>query len=54
MRDPESGAVDLDSLRLIKGYRGQREQDGAILFGVYGRVERPGRIRLGDPVEPLA
>ena len=53
-RDPESGAVDLDSLRLIKGYRGQREQDGAILFGVYGRVERPGRIRVGDPVEPLA
>jgi uncharacterized protein YcbX len=52
-RDPDSGAVDLDTLRLIKGYRGQRPEDGAILFGVYGQVEQPGRVRVGDPVEPL-
>jgi uncharacterized protein YcbX len=53
-RDPETGAVDLDTLRLIKDYRGQRAGDGAILFGVYGRVERAGRVRVGDPVEPFA
>jgi uncharacterized protein YcbX len=47
------GAVDLDTLRLIKDYRGQRADDGAILFGVYARVERPGRVRVGDRVEPL-
>ena len=52
-RDPDTGAVDLDTLGLIKGYRGQRPEDGAILFGVYGQVEQPGRVRVGDPVEPL-
>jgi uncharacterized protein YcbX len=53
-RDPDTGERDLDTLRLIKSYRGQRESDGAILFGVYGRVERPGRVRVGDALEPLA
>ena len=52
-RDPETGQVDLDTLRLIKDYRGQRPSDGAILFGVYGRVVQPGRVRIGDPVAPL-
>ena len=49
-RDPDTGERDLDTLRLIKGYRGVRDGD-AIDFGVYGRVEQPGRVRLGDPVE---
>jgi uncharacterized protein YcbX len=52
-RDPETGAADLDTLRLIKSYRGQRPADGAILFGVYGHVARPGRVRVGDAVEPV-
>jgi uncharacterized protein YcbX len=52
-RDPDTGERDLDTLRLIKSYRGQRESDGAILFGVYGRVARPGRVRVGAPIEPL-
>jgi uncharacterized protein YcbX len=52
-RDPNTGEPDLDTLRLIKGYRGQREGDGAILFGVYGRVARPGRVRVGDAVALL-
>jgi len=51
-RDPESGKPDLDTLRLIKNYRGIR--DGKhIDFGVYAGVERPGRVRVGDPVELL-
>jgi len=52
-RDPDTGERDLDTLRLIKGYRGQRERDGAILFGVYGSVLQPGRVRVGDAFEPL-
>jgi uncharacterized protein YcbX len=53
-RDPETGEPDLDTLRLIRSYRGQRSSDGAILFGVYGQVVEPGRVRVGDAVEPLA
>jgi uncharacterized protein YcbX len=46
-RDPDTGERDLDTLRLIKGYRGQR--DGKLIdFGVYATVERPGRVRVGD------
>ena len=51
--DPESGERDLDTLRAIKDYRGQ--VDGKdLMFGVYGEVERPGVIRLGDEVRVLA
>jgi uncharacterized protein YcbX len=52
-RDPDTGERDLDTLRLIKSYRGQRESDGAILFGVYGAVVQPGRVRVGDALAPL-
>ena len=53
-RDPDTGERDLDTLRLIRNYRGQRAADGAILFGVYGQVVEGGRVRVGDAVEPLA
>jgi len=50
--DPDSGERDLDTLRAIREYRGLR--DGKDLdFGVYGEVERPGRIAVGDEVRPL-
>lgn len=52
-RDPETGERDLDTLRLLKNYRGQREGDGAVLFGVYACVERPGTVRVGDTFAPL-
>ena len=51
-RHPDTGERDLDTLRLIKNYRGQAP-DGSILFGVMGGVERAGPVRVGDPVEPL-
>ena len=47
-RDPDTGERDLDTLRLLADYRGRRQTDGAILFGVYAQVERPGRVRVGD------
>jgi uncharacterized protein YcbX len=48
-RSPETGARDLDTLRAIKAYRGLRNGKH-IDFGVYGDVERPGRVRVGDPI----
>jgi uncharacterized protein YcbX len=50
---PESGDVDLDTLRTIIGYRGLREGKNAD-FGVLADVERPGRMRLGDEVTVLS
>jgi uncharacterized protein len=45
--DPDSGERDLDTLRAIRDYRGLR--DGEDLdFGVYGEIERAGRIAVGD------
>jgi hypothetical protein len=50
--DPDTGERDLDTLRAIRDYRGLR--DGKDLdFGVFGEVERPGRIELGDEVRLL-
>jgi uncharacterized protein YcbX len=51
-RDPESGERDLDTLRLIRGYREPRE-GVEVPFGVYAAVEQPGRVRVGDEVTPL-
>jgi uncharacterized protein YcbX len=52
-RDHDTGERDLDTLRLIKSYRGQRKSDGAILFGVYGTVVQSGHVRVGDAFEPI-
>ena len=52
-QNPDSGAPDFDTLREIKRYRGTREGGKLIDFGVFGEVETPGRVRVGDAVEPL-
>jgi uncharacterized protein YcbX len=50
-RDPDTGERDLDTLRLLAGLRG-RDPGDPVHFGVYAHIERPGRVRLGDPVRP--
>lgn len=49
-RNPESGAVDLQTLRLITDYRGRQESElgSGAHFGVYGAVIEPGAIAVGD------
>jgi uncharacterized protein YcbX len=51
-RDPETGERNLDTLKLVKSYRGVRDGE-AIDFGVYAHVEQPGRVRVGDEVAVL-
>jgi uncharacterized protein YcbX len=52
-QNPRTGVADLDTLREIKDYRGQNAETREIDFGVYGEVAEPGRVRVGDAVEPL-
>jgi uncharacterized protein YcbX len=51
-QDPDTGVRSLDTLAGIKAYRGLGE-DGKLDFGVYFDVVEPGRVRVGDAVEPL-
>jgi len=51
-RDPDTGEKDLDTLRLIKDYRGVSDRQ-TVDFGVYADVVEPGRVRAGDSVELL-
>ncbi len=46
-RDPDTGDRDFDTLRELQRRRGTR------VMGVYGEVEEPGTVRVGDAVEPL-
>ena len=52
-QDPDTGLKSLDTLRIIRGYRSDVETDEPLPFGSWGGVEQPGRVRLGDTVEPL-
>ena len=45
--DPDTGEVDLDTLRLILSYRPSPRSP---YFGVYGIVEQPGTVSVGDTV----
>ncbi len=52
-QDPSTGIRDLDTLRILKRYRPNLEGEEPIPFGVWGEVEQPGRVRVGDPALPL-
>ena len=51
-RHPESGADDLPTLELLRGYRAGLDTTEPLAFGVYGEVLEPGGIAVGDPVVP--
>ena len=50
-RNPDSGARDLDTLRMIAAYR--PPVDNEVCFGVYADVVEPGVVSVGDSVEPI-
>jgi uncharacterized protein YcbX len=52
-QDPATGRKDFDTLKVIVSYRELMREARGIPFGVYAEVERPGRVRVGDPVEAL-
>ena len=45
--DPDTGERDMDTPRLILGYRSDASGNGAC-FGVYGSVVSPGEVSVGD------
>jgi uncharacterized protein len=52
-RNPDSGEVDLQTLRMIGKARGRQETaefGKGFYFGVYAEALAPGRIRIGDQV----
>jgi uncharacterized protein YcbX len=62
---PDSGAVDFNTLKAIRRYRGELATDlstpvahlpdnGSVILGMYATVEQPGAIAVGDPVELIA
>jgi uncharacterized protein len=52
-RNPETGVGDLKTLHVLAGYRRHGVAE-PLPFGVYGAVVSPGRVRVGDAIEPLA
>lgn len=51
-QNPDTGVRDLDTLRILRGYR-RNDGEEALPIGVWGGVEQPGAVRVGDTVEPL-
>lgn len=50
-QDPSSGLKDFETLKTIVSYRPLMTDQKGIPFGMYAEVQRPGRVRVGDPVE---
>jgi uncharacterized protein YcbX len=52
-QNPDTGVADLDTLKALAAYRGALETTEPLPFGVHAAVAEPGRVRVGDPVQPL-
>jgi uncharacterized protein len=51
--DPDTGVRSMDTLKLLAETRGHLRATEPLPFGVWAQVLVPGRVRTGDPVEPL-
>lgn len=52
-QDPDTGLTTFDTLRHIHDARGQLPTTEPLPFGVHAEVLVPGRVSLGDAVEPV-
>jgi hypothetical protein len=51
-QNPDTGAPDLDTLKALAAYRPGADATEPLPFGVHAAVAEPGRVRVGDTVEP--
>jgi uncharacterized protein YcbX len=51
---PNSGVKDFRTLNMIARHRPRIAGRGGLPFGMYAEVVQGGRVRVGDPVEPLS
>jgi MOSC domain-containing protein len=47
---PDTGTPDLDTLGVLTRYRAEVSSTEPRAFGIWARVERPGRVALGDAI----
>jgi MOSC domain-containing protein len=52
-QNPDTGRTDLDTLNALAGYRRDEDTTEPLAFGVHAAVVEPGRVRVGDAVEPV-
>ena len=51
---PDTGAKDFGTLTQIARYRPRIGGRGGLPFGMYAEIVEAGRVRIGDPVEPIS
>ena len=49
-RHPETGEIDLQTLKILGRYRRDVDTSEPVAFGIYGEVLRPGQVTVGDAV----
>jgi uncharacterized protein YcbX len=52
-QNPDTGCTDLDTLKGLAAYRTTLETTEPLPFGIHAAVAEPGRVRVGDPVQPV-
>lgn len=50
-RNPDSGEIDLQTLKVLGRYRRDADTTEPVAFGIYGEILEPGAIRVGDAVQ---
>lgn len=49
-RDPESGEITLQALKILGSYRKDLDTTEPVAIGIYGEIVQPGTVRVGDSV----